>query len=104
MRDRRNYHRPHKRSVFVSAPGLWIAALAVGAAGGMTASDLLSSLTTASPSCNIKGNISTETGERIFHVPGQKYYGQTQIRPQFGERWFCSEGEARAAGWRKSKV
>ncbi|MFB2608024.1 succinoglycan biosynthesis protein exoi, partial [Rhizobium phaseoli] len=24
--------------------------------------------------------------------------------PQYGERWFCSEFEAWAAGWRKSKT
>lgn len=53
--------------------------------------------------CNIKGNVSTQ-GERIYHVPGQKYYDDTRIRPSHGERWFCSEAEARAAGWRRSKV
>lgn len=53
--------------------------------------------------CNIKGNVSTQ-GERIYHVPGQKYYNDTRISPSHGERWFCSEEEARAAGWRKSKV
>lgn len=56
-----------------------------------------------SPSCKIKGNISIDTGERIYHVPGQKFYRQTRIRPEYGERWFCSEAEARAAGWRKSR-
>jgi hypothetical protein len=54
--------------------------------------------------CNIKGNISIETGERIYHMPYQRYYPQTRISPQYGERWFCSEGDARAAGWRKSKA
>jgi len=53
--------------------------------------------------CNIKGNVSTR-GERIYHVPGQRYYSQTRISASHGERWFCSEAEARAAGWRKSKV
>ena len=53
--------------------------------------------------CNIKGNISIETGERIYHVPGQDYYEQTIIRPEFGERWFYSEAQAREAGWRRSK-
>ncbi|MCP8883023.1 hypothetical protein NIM87_05890 [Devosia sp. XJ19-1] len=53
--------------------------------------------------CNIKGNVSTQ-GERIYHVPGQKYYNDTRISPSHGERWFCSEEEARAAGWRRSKV
>lgn len=53
--------------------------------------------------CNIKGNVNTQ-GERIYHVPGQKYYDQTRISASHGERWFCSEAEARAAGWRRAKV
>ncbi len=58
---------------------------------------------TVDPTCNIKGNISIDTGERIYHVPGQKFYDMTRIDPAYGERWFCSEADARAAGWRKSK-
>jgi hypothetical protein len=54
--------------------------------------------------CGIKGNISTRTGERIYHMPGQKYYFETRINWFRGERWFCSESDARAAGWRKSRV
>lgn len=53
--------------------------------------------------CDIKGNISINTGERIYHVPGQMFYDDTVIRPEFGEQWFCSEAEARAAGWRKAR-
>ncbi|WP_245410301.1 thermonuclease family protein [Dichotomicrobium thermohalophilum] len=49
--------------------------------------------------CAIKGNISA-AGERIYHVPGGYYYGQTRVDESEGERWFCSEAEARAAGWR----
>ncbi|MDR9776900.1 hypothetical protein RJJ65_30455 [Rhizobium hidalgonense] len=52
--------------------------------------------------CNIKGNVSIGSGERIYHVPGQEYYDETKISPQYGERWFCSEAEARAAGWRRA--
>lgn len=52
-------------------------------------------------SCDIKGNISNK-GERIYHVPGQKFYGKTKISEGKGERWFCSEGEAVAAGWRRA--
>jgi hypothetical protein len=57
-----------------------------------------------SPSCRIKGNISIDTGERIYHVPGQTYYNDTRINHSYGERWFCTEAEARAAGWRRSRV
>jgi hypothetical protein len=53
--------------------------------------------------CNIKGNISYTTGERIYHVPGQTYYSATRINRN-GERWFCSEAEAQAAGWRRAKL
>ncbi len=52
--------------------------------------------------CPIKGNISRK-GERIYHTPGGQYYDRTKIDLSKGERWFCSEAEARAAGWRKSK-
>ncbi|WP_352542087.1 hypothetical protein [Mesorhizobium sp. M0018] len=53
-------------------------------------------------SCDIKGNVSIDTGEHIYHVPGQKYYSQTIIRAGIRGSWFCSEAEARAAGWRKA--
>ena len=53
--------------------------------------------------CTIKGNIS-QSGERIYHMPGQQYYTRTVIDPDAGERWFCSEQEASAAGWRKARV
>ena len=53
--------------------------------------------------CSIKGNISINTGERIYHMPGQEHYWETKISPQYGERWFCTEDEARAAGWRKAR-
>src|SRR5262245_26662137 len=53
--------------------------------------------------CNIKGNISA-SGERIYHMPGQRYYAATHISTQRGDRWFCSEEEARKAGWRKARV
>jgi hypothetical protein len=54
------------------------------------------------PGCAVKGNIS-KTGERIYHLPGQQFYEKTVISPQRGESWFCTEAEARAKGWRKSK-
>jgi hypothetical protein len=36
--------------------------------------------------CSIKGNIRYRTGERIYHVSGQKYYFATRINPLRGER------------------
>jgi endonuclease YncB( thermonuclease family) len=48
--------------------------------------------------CPIKGNIS-ERG-RIYHTPWSRHYSATKISAEKGERWFCNEGEALAAGWR----
>lgn len=53
--------------------------------------------------CTIKGNISS-SGEKIYHLPGQRYFEKTKIEENKGERWFCTEEEAQKAGWRKSKV
>ena len=49
--------------------------------------------------CDIKGNIG-RSGRRIYHVPGSPSYEATVVDPHRGERWFCSESEARDAGWR----
>ena len=57
--------------------------------------------TKPSGKCLIKGNIS-RGGKKIYHMPGIRYYDQTKIDESKGERWFCTEEEARAAGWRKS--
>jgi cold shock CspA family protein len=52
--------------------------------------------------CNIKGNISVSTGDKLYHVAGMEDYEGTKIDPSKGERWFCSESEAIAAGWRRA--
>ena len=51
--------------------------------------------------CSIKGNISV-SGEKIYHIFGCGSYAKTRIDEQRGERWFCSETEAKSAGWRKA--
>jgi len=51
--------------------------------------------------CPIKGNIGNG-GRRIYHLPGQADYSATRIDTRRGERWFCSEAEARAAGFRRA--
>jgi len=54
-------------------------------------------------SCDIKGNVSYNTGVRIYHVPGQRNYNETVISRHRGEHWFCTEEEARSSGWRKAR-
>ncbi|MFL0197417.1 hypothetical protein ACJDU8_17880 [Clostridium sp. WILCCON 0269] len=45
----------------------------------------------------IKGNINSK-GEKIYHLPGDPYYDRTKA-----EKWFNTEAEAQAAGYRPSK-
>ncbi|TBF40441.1 sunset domain-containing protein [Rhizobium leguminosarum] len=54
------------------------------------------------PACDIKGNVSIGSGAKIYHVKGQEDYEATIIRSEYGERWFCSEADARSAGWRRA--
>ncbi|MEC2054199.1 hypothetical protein I6J18_00080 (plasmid) [Peribacillus psychrosaccharolyticus] len=46
---------------------------------------------------NIKGNLTTYNGEKIYHVPGGQFYDVTDA-----EEMFCTEEEAEEAGYRKS--
>jgi hypothetical protein len=52
--------------------------------------------------CAIKGNNSS-SGKRIYHVAGQRFYEQTGINTNKGERWFCIADEAVKAGWRRAR-
>ena len=51
------------------------------------------------PECLVKGNISINSGRKLYHVPGMEDYEITKISPEKGERWFCTEQEAVSAGW-----
>lgn len=57
----------------------------------------------SSSGCRIKGNISAK-GERIYHLPDDITYEATRIDVSAGERYFCTEEEAAAAGWRASRA
>lgn len=48
--------------------------------------------------CPIKGNISANG--HIYHTPWSRNYAKTKVNTAKGERWFCSEKDALAAGWR----
>jgi hypothetical protein len=88
--------------IVAASVGGWIVGGATVAGGPkFFSSEILSE--NFSLACNIKGNISLNSGERIYHVPGQEFYNVTRISEQHGERWFCSEAEARQAGWRRSR-
>jgi micrococcal nuclease len=73
-----------------------------GSEGGNSSASSCPNGCTEPPSgCLIKGNINSE-GVKIYHVPGGGSYNVTKITPSKGERWFCTEAEAVANGWRKA--
>lgn len=56
---------------------------------------------TAPNGCAIKGNITNHGA--IYHMPWSPWYAKVRIELEKGEKWFCSESEAIAAGWRASQ-
>ena len=53
--------------------------------------------------CAIKGNISRRGG-RIYHTPWSPWYKKVRVDLAKGERWFCDEAQAVAAGWRPART
>ncbi|WP_456061864.1 sunset domain-containing protein [Aureimonas ureilytica] len=85
-----------------------VALLAVAAFGATVGAGLAwptlrsaASALAARQDCTIKGNLS-EHGN-IYHMQGDENYAETRIDTSRGERWFCTEAEAREAGWRRAK-
>jgi phosphatidylserine/phosphatidylglycerophosphate/cardiolipin synthase-like enzyme len=83
---------------------IWSAAKPIAVVNPVAASPargpiLASATTTPSNGCMIKGNVNRK-GKRIFHLPGDRDYDRVQMDKGVGERWFCSEQQAVAAGWR----
>jgi hypothetical protein len=54
-----------------------------------------------SPECIIKGNVNSQ-GEHIYHRPRQAAYSKINMHDN-RKRWFCSEDDAKAAGWRPAR-
>lgn len=61
---------PHRKN------SSWIPGIAMIAAIGLFGT---SEYVPLIPGCDIKGNISYNTGDRIYHLPGQEYYSETRV-------------------------
>ena len=58
----------------------------------------------AKPDCTIKGNIDMNDNKiKRYFVPGCVQYKTAIVELDRGEQWFCSEKEAKAAGYVKSE-
>lgn len=54
------------------------------------------------PKCMIKGNMNENSHEKIYVVPGCESYAVTKIQLYMGDQWFCTETEAKKAGFVKA--
>lgn len=105
-----------RRNTASSRPNLWEKAVGLAVLAGIALYALLSGGNGSDsnspsepqtdslppPGYSIKGNIAVATGNKVYHVPGCEDYEETIIDPFRGERWFRTEAEAIAAGWRKA--
>ena len=52
--------------------------------------------------CQIKGNID-RSDKRWYHLPSFRHYEATKVNLEHGDRWFCTEGDAQAAGFQRAR-
>ncbi|WP_141333716.1 thermonuclease family protein [Paenibacillus sp. tmac-D7] len=86
-----------ERSAREQGKGLWAAGKKPGSSTGVSAGTNNEAADSTCANPEIKGNINARK-EKIYHVPGGRYYEQT-----VPEQLFCSAKEAENAGYRKSK-
>lgn len=53
--------------------------------------------------CQIKGSVAVN-GQKIYQRPGDEFYHQATVDSVRGERMFCSDAEAQAAGWQHGSL
>lgn len=51
------------------------------------------------PKCVIKGNIDKSTWDHFYHLPSCRHYDKIVLDLDLGEKFFCTESEAKAAGF-----
>lgn len=57
------------------------------------------------PTCNIKGNVPQSQTKKyqFYYTPNCPHYTSTKVQLYLGDKWFCSEQEAKSAGFQKPK-
>lgn len=92
------------KAVFLWVPVMGTIGLSAAAAlvimGKVDIDSVLMNVSRDLSPCQIKGDISY-SGEQLYYVPGMAAYDDIMIATRRGERWFCSEIEAKAAGWQR---
>jgi len=52
--------------------------------------------------CQIKGNLD-RLDKRWYHLPSFRHYEATEVNLEHGDRWFCTEEDAQAAGLERAR-
>lgn len=52
--------------------------------------------------CLIKGNLD-RNDKRFYHLPEFRHYNKTEVGLKNGDRWFCTEAEAKKAGFKPAR-
>ncbi|PVA06563.1 thermonuclease family protein [Thalassorhabdomicrobium marinisediminis] len=90
-----------EKAAQVRGVGLWSSEMQTPAEYRAAQRQASEDVVSPNANCVIKGNISGNG--RIYHMPHNEHYSRTRINVSRGERWFCTEAEARAAGWRAAR-
>jgi endonuclease YncB( thermonuclease family) len=80
---------------------LEVSNIARGKKVGVYSSICTQEVNPVNPKCNIKGNINTSNSRKYYRYPGCKYYPITILQLHFGDKWFCTEAEAKKSGFTK---
>lgn len=59
-------------------------------------------LTYPAPACNIKAELNSQTGAKVYYLPAQQAYNSLSMLPADTHRWFCTEQDATRNGFTKS--
>lgn len=94
-----NSYAAEERQAKTGKTGIWASAQEPQPAWDFRARRWANAEEVAPEGCVIKGNIS-KRGERIYHTPWSPWYQKVRVSAPDGERWYCDEAEAMAAGFR----
>jgi endonuclease YncB( thermonuclease family) len=64
----------------------------------------MSTVNTKNPTCTIKGNIDKSTNTKIYYTNDCAQYEFTIVEEDIGEQWFCTEKDAKEAGYVKART
>jgi len=58
------------------------------------------------PNCIVKGNLENKrkSGRKIYYLPNCAQYKFVKVEKDLGEQWFCTEKEAKEAGYIKAET